>query len=130
MVCEGSSPPPERRSLLDSLCGRLRDRGGPRRRRPADPGSLAQADEQVRFDGPPGEDALGPVPPGRRGRLRSQGLELHQSWDIRLPGFHPLLGSKLKGRMNGQAQDGEKSIAANASIALRLVPAEPASADR
>src|SRR5208337_1906793 len=130
MVCEGSSHPPERRSLLDSLCGRLRDRGGPRRRRPADHGSLAQADEQVRFDGPPGEDALGPVPSGRRGRLRSQGSELDRSADIRFPGFHPLLGPKLKGRMGGQAQDGEEPTEASVSIALGLVPAEPASTDR
>ena len=62
MVREGSSPPPERRSLRDPLCGRLRDRGCPRRRRPANHGGLTQADEQVRPDGPPGEDAPGAVP--------------------------------------------------------------------
>src|SRR5271157_2874202 len=130
MVREGSSPPPERTGLPHSLCGRLPDRGGPRRRRPADHGSLAQADEQVRFDGPPGEDALGPVPSGRRGRLRSQGSELDRSADIRFPGFHPLLGPKLKGRMGGQAQDGKEPTEASVSIALGLVPAEPASTDR
>ena len=102
MVREGGSPPPERGSFLDSLCGRLRDRGGPRRRRPADHGGLAQADEQVRLDGPPGEDARGPVPSGRRGRLRTRGPELHWPPDIRLLGLHPLLGPKSEGRMGGQ----------------------------
>ena len=33
----------------------------PRRRRPANHGGLAQTDEQVRADGPPGEDAIGAV---------------------------------------------------------------------
>ena len=70
MVRAGGSPPPERRGVPDSLCGRLRDRGGPRRRRAADHGGLAQADEQVRLDGPPGEDTTDPVPPARSRRLR------------------------------------------------------------
>jgi site-specific DNA recombinase len=48
VVREGGSPPPARRSLRDPLCGRLRDRGSPRRRRPANHGCLTQADEQVR----------------------------------------------------------------------------------
>ena len=104
MVREGGSPPPERGSFLDSLCGRLRDRGGPRRRRPADHGGLAQADEQVRLDGPPGEDARGPVPSGRRGRLRTRGPELHWPPDIRLLGLHPLLGTKPTRRMGGQCK--------------------------
>src|SRR5271157_796923 len=130
MVREGSSPPPERTGLPHSLCGRLPDRGGPRRRRPADPGGLAPMHEQVRLDGPPGEDALGTVRSAPTRRLRDHGREAHPTKVIRLPGIHPLLGSKLKGRMGGQAHDGEKSIEANASIALRLVPAEPASADR
>ena len=50
------------RSVPDPLCGRLRDRDSPRRRRTANHGCLAQADEQVRPDGPPGEDASGAVP--------------------------------------------------------------------
>src|SRR5208337_2002152 len=105
---------PERGSFLDSLCGRLRDRGGPRRRRPADHGGLAQADEQVRLDGPPREDARGPVPSGRRGRLRTRGPELHWPPDIRLLGLHPLLGTKPTRRMGGQAQDGEGPTQASA----------------
>src|SRR5271166_5508450 len=125
MVREGGSPPPERGSFLDSLCGRLRDRGGPRRRRPADPGGLAQADEQVRLDGPPREDARGPVPSGRRGRLRTRGPELHWPPDIRLLGLHPLLGTKPTRRMGGQAQDGEGPTQASAGRAGGVVPGEP-----
>ena len=119
MVREGGSPPPERGSFLDSLCGRLRDRGGPRRRRPADHGGLAQADEQVRLDGPPREDARGPVPSGRRGRLRTRGPELHWPPDIRLLGLHPLLGTKPTRRMGGQAQDGEGPTQASARTRCR-----------
>src|SRR5208283_4677296 len=89
-------------------------------RRPADHGGLAQADEQVRLDGPPGEDARGPVPSGRRGRLRTRGPELHWPPDIRLLGLHPLLGPKSEGRMGGQAQDGEEPLDASAPKRSRI----------
>jgi nuclease S1 len=61
VVQEASSSPPARKSVLDPLCGRLCDRGSPRRRRQAHHGCLTQADEQVRPDGPPGEDPAGAV---------------------------------------------------------------------
>jgi site-specific DNA recombinase len=61
MVRDGGSPPPERTSLPDPLCGRLHHRGSPRRRRPANHGGSAQANEQVRADSPSGEDTSGAV---------------------------------------------------------------------
>ena len=64
MVRGGCAAPPARGSVLNSLCGRLRDRGGPRRRRETDHGRLTQAYEQVRLDGSPGEDATHSVPTG------------------------------------------------------------------
>jgi len=72
MVHQGGSPPPARGRLPDALRGRFRDRGDPRRRRQANHGGTPQTDEQVRLDGPPGEDASGAVPaaPGRRLRHR------------------------------------------------------------
>ena len=70
-------------------------------RTPTPRGGLAQADEQVRLDGPPGEDGACPVPSGRRGRLRTRGPELHRPPDIPLLGLHPLLGTKPTRRMGG-----------------------------
>ena len=74
-------------------CGRLRDRGSPRRRRPANHGGLAQADEPIRPDGPPGEDSPGAVPTAPSRRLRDQGTGATRTDDLRLPGIHPLLGT-------------------------------------
>src|SRR5271157_5492896 len=101
MVREGRSPPPERRSLRDPLCGRLRDRGSARRRRPANHGGLTQADEQVRPDGPPGEDTPGAVPTAPSGRFRHRGTGTPRRDDIRLLGIHPLLGPIPARRMGG-----------------------------
>src|SRR5829696_445153 len=130
MVRAGGPPPPERGGLLDSLRGRLRDRGSPRRRRAADHGGPSQADEQIRLDGPPGEDAVGAVLAARPGRLRNRGTGSTRTWDIRLSGFHPLLGPNPTRRLGGQAQDGEEPIEASVSSAVGLVPEEPTPADR
>ena len=96
------SPSSERTSLPDSLCGRLRDRGSPRRRRPTDPGGAAQANEQVRLDGPPGEDALGAVPTVPRRRLRHQGRGTTPNQGHSTFWVHPLLGTISARRMGGQ----------------------------
>src|SRR5271166_3875801 len=101
MVRAGGSPPPERGSFLDSLCGRLRDRGSPRRRRPANHGGPAQADEQVRPDGPPGEDTSGAVPTAPGSQLRNRGTGPTRTDDIRLSGIYSLLGTIPTGRMGG-----------------------------
>ena len=130
MVREGSSPPPERRSLPDPLCGRLCDRGCPRRRRPANHGGLAQADEQVRLDGPPGEDATGAVPTAPDPRLRNRGSGTSRNWDIRLLGIYPLLGSISARRMGGQTEDGEEPTQARARSAVGMVPKKSAPCDQ
>ena len=78
----------------------------------------------------PEKTARGPVPSGRRGRLRTRGPELHWPPDIRLLGLHPLLGPKSEGRMGGQVQDGEEPLEAGTPLALGLVPAAPAPTDR
>src|SRR5262249_35321353 len=129
LVREGSTPPPEGRSLHDPLCGRLRDRGRPRRRRPANPGGLAQADEQVRPDGPPGEDPLGAVCPAPSRRLRNRGTGPTRTEDIRLPGIYPLLGTIAARRLGGKTEDGARPTQAGAISAVGMVPKESARSD-
>ena len=124
VVRQGGSPSPEGGSVSDSLCGRLRDRGGPRRRRTANHGRLTQADEQVRLDGSPGENAAHPVPPGGYARLRQDGRRILLAQDIRLPGLHPLLGRVTRRRMGDQAQDGQEPAQASTSRAVGLVSEE------
>jgi hypothetical protein len=90
-----------------------RDRDSPRRRRHANHGGIAQADEQVRPDGPPVEDTLGAVPtaPGRR--LRTRGTGPTRSDDIRFFGIYALLGTISASRMGGQTKDGEEPTQAS-----------------
>src|SRR5271165_896873 len=130
MVREGSSPPPERRSLRDPLCGRLRDRGGPRRRRSANHGCLTQADEQVRPDGPPGEDTPGAVPTAPSRRLRNRGTGPTRTDDIRLSGIYPLLGTIAARRMGGQTEDGAQPTQACVIGAVGMVSKASAPSDQ
>ena len=130
MVREGSSPPPERRSLRDPLCGRLRDRGSPRRRRPANHGGLTQADEQVRPDGPPGEDTPGAVSTAPSRRLRNRGTGPTRTEDIRLSGIYPLLGTIPARRMGGQTEDGEEPTQACVISAVGMVSKKSAPSDQ
>ena len=67
----------------------------------------------------PEKTRRGPVPSGRRGRLRTRGPELHWPPDIRLLGLHPLLGTKPTRRMGGQVQDGEGPTQASAGLRCR-----------
>ena len=74
----------------------------------ANHGCLAQADEQVRPDGPPGEDTPGAVPTAPSRRLRNRGTGPTRTDDIRLSGIYPLLGTIPARRMGGQTEDGEQ----------------------
>src|SRR5271166_1243812 len=130
MVREGSSPPPERTGVCDPLCGRLRGRGSPRRRCTANHGGPTQTDEQVRSDGPPGEDTPGAVSAASSGQLRNGGTGPTRTDDIRLSGVYPLLGTIPARRMGGQTQDGEEPTQACACSAVGMVPKTSASSDQ
>ena len=97
VVRSGGKTAPEGGSVLDSLCGRLRHRGGPRRRRTADHGGFTQADEQVRLDGSPGEDAAHPVPTGGIAQLRFEGGRLFLAETFDFLGFTHYWGQSRAG---------------------------------
>ena len=122
MVRGGGSPASERGSVPGSLRGRLRDRDSPRRRRTADHGCLAQADEQVRLDSSPREDATDPVPTGASDDPSDEVRDPSRPPHVRLPGIHPLLGPILSRRMGDQAQDGERPVEASVAGDVELVP--------
>ena len=126
----GGSCTAQRVNYSQALCGRLCDRGSPRRRRPANHGGLTQADEQVRSDGPPGEDAPGAVPTAPSPQLRNRGAGPTRPDDIRLPGIYSLLGTIPTGRMGGQTEDGEEPTQACVSSAIGVVSKKSAPSDQ
>ena len=102
----------------------------PRRRRPANHGGPAQADEQVRTNGPPGEDASGAVPTDPDRRLRHRGTGTPRTDDIRLSGLYPLLGTISARRMGGQTEDSEEPTQACVCSAVGMVPKKSAPSDQ
>src|SRR5260370_15175144 len=130
MVREGGSPPGERTGFRDPLCGRLRDRGSPRRRRPANHGGSTQTDEQVRSDGPPGEDTAGAVSAAPDQQLRNRGAGSPRTEDIRLSGIYYLLGKISARPLGGQTKDGEEPTQACAGSPVGMVPKTSAYSDQ
>jgi group II intron reverse transcriptase/maturase len=96
----------------------------------ANHGCLAQADEQVRPDGPPGEDTPGAVRTVPSSRLRNRGTGPTRTNDIRLLGIYSLLGAIPARRMGGQTKDGEEPIQASVIRAVGMVSPESASSDQ